>query len=338
MMLPLALVSVLVGSPVPAEAPPGALAPAPAPTPAPVELAPAPAPAPAQPAPGSSVVTVHTTTSPAGTTTSTVTVQESAGGSSITTTTTSTSTGWDEPTPAPVVVVTPTPVPHVHVSPPAPTWTPMRPTAYVPPDEATVRRTMRQHRRGAVGAFAVGSLGMGAAIGFQYMRIRGLQRCAAASETAALDCFDAGGMQLPFGYYSTVGMGMFVAGTAGAGAMLGNAAATRDVQLRGGDVRKRTGLKLLGVVVIGAAASWMIGANLQLGRHEAQCDGNAGCLLRYRPLRFAANDGAAVGIAAGAGMLGYALGYERQGRALMRLRAAPSISARHTGVAVSMEF
>jgi hypothetical protein len=334
MMLPLALVSVLVGSPVPAEAPPGALAPAPAPAPAPVELAPAPAPA--QPAPATSVVTVQTTTSPAGTTTSTVTVQESSGGSSITTTTTTTENGWDEP--APVVVVTPVPEAAPTLSPPAPTWSPMRPTAYVPPNEASVRQTMRQHRRGAVGALAVGSLGMGAAIGFQYMRIRGLQRCASAGATAALDCFDAGGMQLPFGYYSTVGMGMFVAGSAGAGAMLGNAAATRDVQLRGGDVRRRTGLKLLGVVVIGAAASWMIGANLQLGRHEAQCDGNAGCLLRYRPLRFAANDGAAVGIAAGAGMLGYALGYERQGRALMRLRAAPSISARHTGVAMSMEF
>lgn len=330
MMLPVAIVSVLVGSPLPTEAPPGALAPAPAPA----ELAPAPAPAPAEPAPGSSVVTVHTTTAPSGTTTSTVTVVDGSGGA--TTTTTTIQNGWEEPAPAPVVVVTPTPEPPLTLSPPAPTWTPVRAPTYVPPDPARVQQTMRQHRRGALAAFAVGSVGMAATLGFQTARVRGLQRCAATASHVS-DC-DVAALDYAFSRYGALGMSMFVVGSAGAGVMLGNAAATRDVQLRNGDARSRTGLKVLGVVVIGTAVGWMIGANKQLGRHESQCEGDPGCLLRYRPLRLAANDGAAVGIAAGAGMIGYALGYERQGRALMRLRAAPSISARHTGVAMSIEF
>lgn len=341
MMLPVALVSVLVGSPVPAEAPPGALAPAPAPAPAPVpapaELAPAPAPAPPPPAPSTSVVTVHTTTSSAGTT-STVTIHDASTGASTTTTTTTIQNGWEEPAPAPVVVVTPAPEPPLTLSPPAPTWGPVRAPAYVPPSPERVQQTMRQHRRGALAAFAVGSVGMGATLGFQLARVRGLQRCAAGDASHVSECGDYEALDFAFSRYGAIGMGMFVVGSTGAGVMLGNAAATRDVQLRGGDVRSRTGLKVLGVAVIGAATGWLVLGNLQLARHEAQCDGDPGCLLRYRPLRMGVNDGAAVGVAAGAGMIGYALGYERQGRALMRLRAAPSISARHTGVAVAVEF
>jgi len=77
---------------------------------------------------------------------------------------------------------------------------------------------------------------------------------------------------------------------------------------------------------------------MRLAHLEFRCDDDPRCLLQYRPLRFAAKDGAAVGVAAGAGLVGYAVRYEQQGRGLARLRAAPSISARHAGVAVAVEF
>ena len=314
MMLSLALVSVLAASAAAADAPVElAPPPAPAPAPAPTEIviapAPAPAPAPVEAAPATAPsVTVIETPS-----TSVIVVQPEA-------------------TPAPTVVVTPAPT----LSPPAPTWGSVRPTLPPAYDAERIRQTMRQHRRSAAGAFAVGGVGMTIALVTQYVRFRGLQHCAA--QTTAHSEWCVGSMNVAFSRYGGLGMAMFVAGTAGAGAMLGNAAATRDVQLHGGDARRRTGIKLLGLAAIGAGAAWMIGANLQLGRHEAQCEGDPSCLLRYRPLRWAANDGAALGIAAGAGMVGYAIGYERQGKALMQLRAAPSLGARYAGAGVTMTF
>jgi hypothetical protein len=317
MMLPVALFS-LLAVPGPADGAPTELAaPAPAEAVAPVDLAPAPAEA---VAPVVEPVAAEPVAPPPGALTR------------------APDPTWTEPAPAPVVVITPAPEPPLTLSPPAPTWGPVRPTPYVPPSEARVRQTMQQHRRAAVGAFVVGGLGMSAALGFQWMRASSLQRCAANGPDAR-SCSEYAAMDYAFSRYSALGMAMFVAGTAGAGAMLGNAAATRDVQLRHGNTRPRGGLKLLGIAAIGAASAWMIGANLRLVQHESQCGPHdAGCVLRYRPLRWAANDGAALGIAAGAGMLGYAIAYENQGKALMRLRAAPSVSTRHTGVAVSMAF
>lgn len=310
MLLPVALVSVLA-APLPAsEAPPATLAPAPA-EPAPAELAPAPDPATAEPAP-----------LPAGT----LTLAPDA--------------SWTEP--APVVIVTPAPpepAPQLTLSPPAPTWGAVPRPVYSPPSEESVRQTMRQHRRSAAAALVVGGLGMAATLGFQSMRVQALQRCAArGGATNTPECFDLEGMEAAFTYYGALGMGMFVAGTAGAGAALGNAAATRDVQLRHGTTRPRSGLKLIGVATIGASVGWMIVANMRLLALEGQCDGDPRCQLQYRPLRLAANDGGALGVAVGAGMIGHAVAYERQGRALMRLRAAPSLGARHGGVSIAMEF
>jgi hypothetical protein len=283
-----------------------------APPPAPAEPAPAPAPV--------EVIVTQTEPSPASTTTVVVEVRA------------------PEPAPAPVVVVTPVPEPPPPtLSPPSPTWGPVRHMSPPSYDPGRIQQTMRAHRRSALGAFAVGSVGMGVALATQYFRARGLQHCATQSDPSHPEwCVES--MNIALSRYGGLGMAMFVGGTAGAGVMLGNAAATRDVQLRGGTARQRTGLKLLGIAAIGAASAWMIGANWQLYQHETQCEDDPGCLLRYRPLRWAANDGAALGIAAGAGLLGYAIAYERQGKALARLRAAPSLGARHGGVAVAMEF
>ncbi|MEM7159175.1 MAG: hypothetical protein AAF799_40435 [Myxococcota bacterium] len=198
--------------------------------------------------------------------------------------------------------------------------------------------SIRVFRRNALGVFTVGSLGMAGALGLQYARAKSLQSCLDSGNPDGRSCRESRQFEPVGARYSAFGMAMFVAGTAGAGTLLGNAAATRDVQLRGGDARRRTGLKLLGGLAVGAAAVWMIGANYQLGTREGQCDGDPRCIARYRPLRWAANDGAALGMAAGAGLLGYAIAYEKQGKALMKVRAAPSVSARHTGLAVSMTF
>jgi len=310
MILSFALVSVLA-APVAAADAPIELAPPPAPAPAPAEIVIAPAPAPA-PAP-----------------VETVTVVETSSTSVIVVTST-------ETTPAPVVVVTPTPEPPLTLSPPAPTWGPVRPTPPPAYDETRIRQTMRAHRRSAAGAFAVGGVGMTIALVSQYVRFRGLQHCAAQHTAHGDWCVES--MNIAFSRYGGLGMAMFVAGTAGAGAMLGNAAATRDVQLHGRDARRRVGIKLLGLAAIGAGAAWMIGANMQLYKHEAQCEYDPSCLLRYRPLRWAANDGAALGIAAGAGMVGYAIAYERQGKALMQLRATPQLGARYAGAGMTMRF
>lgn len=330
-MIQLALVSVLA-APVPAaDAPaPGPVEPAPvdvaAPAPAPAEAPPAaaevttPAPAPTEAAPATPIE------APAPTTAREVMIVEVERPISESRTTTDL-----------MIVPVPERPPAPIVSPPAPTWGPVRPTPPAPLDPARVQQTIRSHRQGAAAAFAIGGLGMTAALGMQYVRARSLQRCVNDDSIHSPACDEAEDMNVAFGFYSAMGMGMFVAGTAGAGVMLGNAAATRDVQLRGGSVRRRAGLKLLGVATIGAASAWLIGANLQLLRLEGQCD-DPQCLARYRPLRWAANDGAALGIAAGAGMLGYAVAYERQGKALMALRAAPSLSATQAGVAVAMEF
>lgn len=311
MVSSLALVSILAApvAPPPAEA---TVAPAPAPAPAEVVVAPAPAPATiAEPSTTTVVVTTTTTT-----TSAPVVVQA-------------------PPPPPDVVVVSPPPPPIV--SPPAPTWGPVRPSPVVV-DPARTEQSIRKFRRSALGVFTVGGLGLAGAMGLQYVRARALQGCLDSGSGDSRACADANELEIGLGNYSAFGMAMFVGGTAGAGAMLGNAAATRDVQLRGGDVRRRSGMRFLGIVAIGASAAWMVGANYSLGRQESLCDGDPRCLARVRPLRWATNDVAALGIGAGAGLLGYAIAYERQGKALMTLRTAPSISARHTGLAVSMSF
>lgn len=313
MIASLALVSALAA---PVAAAPPAEATVVAPAPAPAELAPAPAPAELAPAPA-----------PA---TSTTVV--------VTTTTTTTAAPVLPAQPAPVVVAQPPPPPPAPVlSPPAPTWGPVQPSPVVI-DPARTQESIRKFRRSALGVFAVGGLGMAGALTMQYSRAHALQACLDGGSAGSYACAEADEMEAALGNYSAVGMAMFVAGTAGAGAMLGNAAATRDVQLRGGDARRRVGARFLGIVAIGASAAWMVGANYSLLRRESQCDGDPRCVARYRPLRWASNDGATLGIAAGAGLLGYAVAYEKQGRALMKIRAAPSVSARHTGLSVSMSF
>lgn len=129
-----------------------------------------------------------------------------------------------------------------------------------------------------------------------------------------------------------------VAGSAGAGGMFGNALAARDVQLRGEEAKSRSFSKFFGVITIGLSSAWVLGRNLHFRRAESRCDGDLRCIANVRPQRWLANDIATLGISAGAGFLGFAFAYEKQGKALMKLRALPIVSRGYGGVSVSTRF
>ena len=142
---------------------------------------------------------------------------------------------------------------------------------------------------------------MGVALALQWARLSALDSCIRSGRANGYGTGSCRGDDLDIvgGYYGALGMAMFVGGAAGGGAMLGNAAAHRDVQLYKGVPRRRTGAKLLGAASIVAGAAWMIGANWTLLGKEAQCE-TGECLMKYRPLRYAANDSGALAIGLGA--------------------------------------
>ncbi|MCA9706985.1 MAG: hypothetical protein KDK70_14120 [Myxococcales bacterium] len=247
--------------------------------------------------------------------------------SSETTTVTTATAGGSTPTTTSVVVVTRPP-------PPMPV---ARPAPPIPHDPWRTQQTIRTYRRRAVGMLALGGLGMTAALGSQWFRARDLQQCLAGPRGNP-ECIDADEMDQTYAGHGMMGMATFVLGTTWSGVLLGKAAATRDVLQRGRNARSRPGLKLLGLAAIAGSTAWMIGANYTLLRHEAACDGHHGCIAKYRPLRWAANDGAALGFGVGSGLLGYGIAYERHGHAIMRVRTAPAVAATQAGMSVSVEF
>ena len=327
MLVPIALVSMLAapaaGAPPPASmtpttptpapaAGPATVAPTPAPATPPVVVAPGPAPAPA-PAPASTATT--TVVSP---------------GAETTTVTTSTAS---ETTATTSVVVVTRPPPEL----PPPVVAQVRPAPPIPHDPWRTQETIRTYRRRAVGMLALGGLGMAATLGSQWFRARDLSQCLDGPPGSA-QCIDADEMDRTYAGHGFMGSATFIMGATWAGTLLGRAAATRDVLKRGRAPRSRPGLKLLGLAAVAGSAAWMIGANTRLLRLEAGCEGHHGCIAQYRPLRWAANNGAAVGFAAGGSLLGYGVAYERQGQAIARVRAAPAVAATQAGMSVSVEF
>lgn len=305
----------VAAAPAPAPAP-GPVAAAPAPTAAPVVTAPAPGPIVAAPAPATSTsnATSTTTVVPAGTS---VTVNVFP--------------------PPPVAAPEPEPEPApVVVAPPPPVYTPPVSTE---PDPALVQASIRKFRRGAIGVMAVGSIGMGVALALQWARLANMDSCIRSNRASGYDTGSCRGDDLDIvgGYYGALGMAVFVGGAAGGGVMLGNAAAHRDVQLYKGTPRRRTGAKLLGAASIVAGAAWMIGANWTLLGKEAQCE-TGECLMKYRPLRYAANDSGALAIGLGSALVGYGVAYDKQGRALMKLRAAPTLTRTTAGLSLTGRF
>ncbi|MEM9457992.1 MAG: hypothetical protein AAGF11_27685 [Myxococcota bacterium] len=221
--------------------------------------------------------------------------------------------------------------------PPHPVVAQTRPAPPIPHDPWRTQQTIRTYRRRAVGMLALGGLGMTATLGSQWFRARDLSQCLDGPPGSA-QCIDADEMDRTYAGHGFMGSATFIMGATWAGALLGRAAATRDVLQRGRDPRSRPGLKLLGLAAVAGSAAWMIGANTRLLRLEAGCEGHHGCIAQYRPLRWAANNGAAVGFAAGGSLLGYGVAYERHGRAIARVRAAPAVAATQAGMSVSVEF
>jgi len=316
MLVSLALVTMLA-TPVPAESapPPASATPVPsaalAPAPATIVVAPAPAPAPA----------------PASAETSTTVVTPEA----TTVTTTSSSGSGTTSTTSVVVVSRPPPTP------PPPTFAHTRPAPAIPHDPWRTDQAIRMYRRRSIALLGLAGLGMAGTLGSQWLRARDLQQCLDGPRGNP-ECVEADEMNSTYAGHGFMGSATFVLGASWAGALLGKAAATRDVLQRGRDARSRPGLKLLGMVALGASAAWMIGANYTLLRHESECDGHHGCIAKYRPLRWAANDGAAVGFGIGSGLLSYGMAYQRHGVTVTRVRAMPAVSSTQAGMGVSVEF
>ncbi len=184
----------------------------------------------------------------------------------------------------------------------------------------------------------VAGAGLATATGLQIGRGVALQRCARSGDASSSACETSDVLEARLAYYGAVGMATMVAGVAGAGGMLGNSIATRDVQLRNEEAKSRSFSKFFGIISIGLSSVWVLGRNIHFLRAEERCEGDLSCVAAVRPKRWIVNDIATLGISAGAGFLGYAFAYEKQGKALMKVRAVPMLSRHHGGLSVSLAF
>lgn len=193
-------------------------------------------------------------------------------------------------------------------------------------------------RRGAVAALGVGTLGLAGTVGLQFGRAYLLGRCVRSGDPDSAVCIvsDLAGDRLKI--YSTFGMAMMIAGSAGAGGLFGNAAATRDVEVRGVKPKVPSFSKFTGLVTMGLSAAWAVGRNIHYHHQELRCEGDDACIAKVRPKRWLANDIATLGVSFGAGLVGYSLAYERQARGLMAVRMAPAVGPDQVGVSLSGSF
>lgn len=185
---------------------------------------------------------------------------------------------------------------------------------------------------------AVGAAGLATTVGLQITRGVVLQRCAQTRDAESERCVGAQFVEDRLSQYALGGMAMMIAAGAGAGGLFGNADATRDVQQRRREPKVPSFAKLTGAVGLGLTAAWALGRNLHYARQETRCDTDVRCIADVRPKRWVVNDIATVALSAGAGFVGYAVAYEKQGKALMSLRAQPTLSRQHAGLTVSMAF
>ncbi|MEM6993219.1 MAG: hypothetical protein AAF721_22080 [Myxococcota bacterium] len=208
----------------------------------------------------------------------------------------------------------------------------------VQPNPRRVWTSVGKFRRGGAALIGVGAIGLAAAVGMQVGRGQLLARCVRTGNPESDTCVASDILEAEVGPYATVGMGMMVAASAGAGGMFGNADATRDVQIRGGKPKVPSFAKFTGIVAVGLTGAWALGRNLHFGREEERCEDDLACVARVRPKRWLANDLATLAISAGAGFIGYSIAYEKQAKALMTLRVQPSVSRTHAGASLTMAF
>ena len=212
------------------------------------------------------------------------------------------------------------------------------PVGPIRPSSSAVRKSMRRFRRSGGVVLGAGLVGLGAAVGIQIGRGVLLRQCADTGNPESDACLASTEVDAQIRGYATVGMAMMVAGSAGAGGLFGNAAATRDVHQRGRKPKVPTFAKFTGIMTMGVASAWVLGRNIHFWHQEIRCDGDVRCIASVRPQRWLYNDIGALTISLGAGMLGYSLAYTRQSKALMSLRVSPVLGRSHAGATASIAF
>lgn len=199
-------------------------------------------------------------------------------------------------------------------------------------------RERRVFRRGALASLGIGVVGFGAAIGTQIGRYHALRVCGRRGDPKSDACVTSDVLEGQLNSTAGIGLAMMIAGGAAAGTFVGNAAASRDVRGRGLDAEPRTFARFVGIITMGLTSAWALERNIRILNDERRCDGDRACVARQRPRRFIINNVATLGVGLGAGFLGYSFAYEKQGRALMKLRAMPNLGLGHAGATVSMSF
>lgn len=204
------------------------------------------------------------------------------------------------------------------------------------PSSRSVRKSVRRFRRGGFAPLGVAIVGLAGAVGVQIARGAWLNRCARTGDRDSLVCFGWAASDKQMRNWSIAGLAMMFTGSAGAGGMFGNAHATRHAYR--GNVKDPSFAKLTGIVTVGVTAAWLIERNVYAWHRELRCDEDLYCVARARRQRWIYNDLGALSVSIGAGLLGYALTYARQSKALMAIWARPTVSRSYTGLALSTSF
>jgi len=204
------------------------------------------------------------------------------------------------------------------------------------PTSRSVRHSVRRFRRGGFAPLGVALFGLTGAVGVQIARGAWLNRCAQNGDRDSLVCFGWEASDQQMRNWSIAGLAMMFAGSAGAGGMFGNAHATRHAYR--GKPKDPSFAKLTGIVTVGVTAAWLVERNIISWQRELRCEEDLFCVARARRQRWLYNDLGALSMSIGAGLLGYALTYARQSKALMKIWAAPTVSKNQAGLSLSASF
>jgi hypothetical protein len=169
---------------------------------------------------------------------------------------------------------------------------------------------------------------MGGAV-FQLLRVGAVSGCSdpeiCRDDLAAID--------VPFGAYTMMFHAMTAAGTGGAGAMMGRARATEDVQIHR-RVHNRPGLGILGIALAVGGTIGYVSAGVTLRRYQWIADDP----FAAQRMRFLVVDAAALVTAAGTGLAGYSFAYDKHAQALKKIHLGASVSPEFSGLTARGRF
>ncbi len=195
--------------------------------------------------------------------------------------------------------------------------------------------TIRKWKRSAgvlVGVSAATYLG---AVALQGVRMAGMAACEDAdSPDVALHCQrDMGASDPGLGMYTVMFHSMSVAAAGGAGAMLGRARATEDVQIHRHWTPKplATGLGL--ALAIGNGLVYVT-SGLALLRRQQVADDPASVQRR----RFLVLDATAIMTSVGAGLAGYGIAYGKHAKVLSKIHLGAALGPDFSGLSASGRF